>query len=163
MVDITFDMFFDRENVKRHVKDGTKSFLSKAGAFARRTMKGIIRAGKKPAKPGTPPKSHTGLFKEKIYFGFDESTQSVVVGPSFFKKQSPPVPQLLNEGGSVPGNGRTIYVDPGQGRDASGRFVSGKRAVRVTGNMQYRSFPYVAPTWDKVEPQFPKLFSNAIT
>lgn len=137
MVNITFDMFFDRAGVVKHIRDGTKSVLAKAGAFGRRTMKGIIRSGKKPAKPGNPPKSHSGTFKELIFFGYDESTESMVYGPQLFKKGDPPVPQLLNEGG-IGVNSRTR-----------------KPAT-------YRAFPFVEPTLDIEAPKFPELFTNSI-
>ena len=138
MIDVKFSMFFDTEGVKKHVRDGTKSFLSKVGAFARRTMKGLIRPGKKSAKPGSPPKSHTGLFKELIFFGYDAESQSVVVGPQFRKSQKPPVPQLLNEGGTVAKHWRT-----------------GKPAA-------YNKFPYVEPTWEIEEENWPNLFRESI-
>lgn len=137
MIDIKFNMFFDRAGVVQHVRDGTKSVLSKAGAFARRTMKGLIRSGKNPAKPGNPPKSHTGLFKELIFFGYEAASQSVVIGPAFRSRQNPPVPQLLNDGGEAI-NWRT-----------------GKPAT-------YQAFPFVEPTLAIEAPKFPELFTNAI-
>jgi hypothetical protein len=139
MVDIKFSMFFDKPGVIKHVKDGTESVLSKAGAFTRRTMKGLIRPGKKPAKPGKPPKSHTGIFKDLIYFGYDEKTQSVVIGPKLSKRsQSPTVPELLDRGGTIAHHWKT-----------------GKPAT-------YHAFPYVQPALEIEAPKFPELFTNAI-
>lgn len=137
MIDVKFSMFFDRANVQKHVKDCTKSVLSKAGAFARRTMKGLIRSAKKSADPGDPPKSHTGRLKDLIYFGYDEQSQSVVIGPALFKSQNPTVPQLLNEGG------------------VTKHWRTGKPA-------RYRAFPFVEPTMEIEEPKIPNLFRDAI-
>jgi len=129
-------MFFDRENVIKHVKDGTKSALSKLGSYVRRTAKGLIRPGKKAAKPGNPPHSHAGQLKELIYFGYDEQTESMVVGPQLFKRRNPTVPDLLEHGGTT-----TDY--------------RGRRAT-------YRGNPFMLPALEKESAKAPSLFANAI-
>src|SRR5690349_8419313 len=101
-INIKFSSFFDRPAVKAKVKDGTQSALSKIGAFVRRSAKGLIRPGKKAAKPGNPPKSHVGTLKDLIFFAYDDKNDSVVIGPQLFRsKTNPTVPQLLEVGGTT--------------------------------------------------------------
>lgn len=140
MVDIKFEMFFDRPRVLRKVKDGTKASLSKLGAFVRRTAKGLIRSGKRSAKPGSPPKSHLGILKDLIFFGYDERRESVVVGPQLFKgkaqRANPTVPNLLEFGGET---------------------VNWRGHAAV-----YHAFPFMHPAMEKESPKFPDVFSGCV-
>ena len=136
MVDVKFSMFFDRAGVIKKVKDGTKSVLSKAGAFVRRRAQTSIRKRKKSSTPGSPPSSHVGLLRQLIFFGYDARTESVVVGPKLLKSKSPTVPQLLEFGGRV-------------------------RTKEGTPNT-YRRFPFMAPALKAEAPKFPSLFANAV-
>lgn len=144
MIDVKFSMFFDRERVQRRVKDGTKSVLSKAGAYIRRTArKSMGNRGKrnKSARPGQAPRVHAGQLKDLLFFGYDERTNSVVIGPQLYgRSTNPTVPHLLEFGGSV---SRT---------DKHGR-------QRV---YHYHAFPYMRPALEKEMPNFPGLFSGSI-
>jgi len=138
VTEIKFKQFFDRATVIQHVKDGTKSVLSKAGAFIWRRAKSSIRKRKKIADAGSPPSGHTNRLRDLIFFAFDEASRSVVVGPLFFKKKNggKTVPLLLEEGG-VGVNSR------------------GKPAT-------YRKFPFMQPALEKEQHNFPELFANSI-
>ena len=74
--------FFDSKKVEDSVSKVEKANLSKAGAFIRRSAIFSIPSGKGSSKPGQPPKSHSGVLKKFIYFAFDPSSRSVVVGPA---------------------------------------------------------------------------------
>ena len=74
--------FFDSKKVEDSVSKVEKANLSKAGAFIRRSAIFSIRSGKGSSKPGQPPKSHSGILKKFLYFAFDFSSRSVVVGPA---------------------------------------------------------------------------------
>ena len=74
--------FFDSKRVEDSVSKVERANLSKAGAFIRRSAIFSIRSGKGSSKPGQPPKSHSGILKRFLYFAFDSSSRSVVVGPA---------------------------------------------------------------------------------
>ena len=103
--------FFDRQAVIAAVGRANVLALSKAGAYIRRSAKGLIRSGGKKGKvslPGEPPRSHVGSLRDLIFFSWDARTRSVVVGPALFK-QSPDaaspvsgtVPSVLEHGGQI--------------------------------------------------------------
>ena len=68
-------LFFDRQAVISKVDAATRRVLSKFGAFVRRSAKSSIRKLKKPAPPGHPPSSHTGLLK-KFIFGYGAAVRA---------------------------------------------------------------------------------------
>jgi hypothetical protein len=77
--------FFDSKAVTRRVDPKKKRFLSKFGAFTRRTARSSIKSGGKKNKtsaPGEPPRAHgKSLLKKGIFFGYDFRNESVVIGP----------------------------------------------------------------------------------
>lgn len=99
--------FFDRDKVKGLVDEGTREFLGKAGSNVMTTARGLIRSpGKKgkSSKPGSPPKSFTGLLRDKIVFVYDPNKKTVVIGPT--KVNTGLV--TLDDGDSVPVRSQTI-------------------------------------------------------
>lgn len=98
-------MFFDSKEVVAKTDKATRSVLSKIGAFIRRDAKSSIRPGGKKHKSslaGQPPRSQTGLLKKFIFFGFDTSSQSVVVGPAKLNGvKGKDAPHTLEYGGSI--------------------------------------------------------------
>lgn len=140
MLDVKYSQFFDRDGVKAKVKDGTKSVLSKAGAFVRTRAKRSIRPAPKKSKikpvPGQPPRSHVGLLKDLIFFGYDANTESVVIGP-----------QKLN-GRATSGAEALEFGGPG---------VTSKGTKAI-----YRKFPFMAPALDAERDNFPNLFANSV-
>ena len=160
---VNYSMFFDRPKVMRAVRDGSKSVYARFGAFIRTSARSSIRQRKRVAAAGSPPSSHDGRLRDFIFFGYDDRTETTVVGPALFKRQSPTAPNLLEFGGQVQGDGRVIYVTREAGRDESGRFVSqGKKRVELNGQITYRAFPFMSPALDKNVDKFPGLFSGAI-
>ena len=134
-------MFFDRQAVISKVDAATRRVLSKFGAFVRRSAKSSIRKRKKPAPPGQPPSSHTGLLKKFIFFGYDAARQSVVIGPTRLnQKGRGEAPPLLEYGG------KTTLVRRGKKK-------------RVT----YQARPYMGPAFEKEKPQLPAMWRGSIT
>lgn len=177
-IDQAKNFFFDRQRVLAATDRATQSRLSRAGAFIRRTAKGLIRKGKKPSKPGRPPKSHVGTLKDFLYFAFDPFQRSVVIGPAktnqvFFDGDGRPVtgtvPEVLEYGGSisilewqVPENLGTRRA--GQWVRADLRFKRNrqdwkrrKRTVRIAAR------PYMQPAYTINEPKIGPLWADAIT
>lgn len=134
-------LFFDRAIVSA-VDKATRSNLSKAGAFVRRTMKGLIRKGKKSSVPGKPPKSHTGLLKDFIYFVYEPRSRSVVVGPAKLNKPGL-APATLEHGGTT-----TIV-----------KRVHGKRTHK---NVRIAARPYAKPALDKERPKFAQFWADTV-
>lgn len=76
-------MFFDRSRIRNAMNRATFRALSRFGAFVRTAAKSSIRARKKKvSSPGQPPSSKTGILKKYLFFGYDRSTESVVIGPA---------------------------------------------------------------------------------
>jgi len=98
-------MFFDSKEVIAATDKAARSVLSKIGAFIRREAKSSIKPGGRKHKtslPGQPPRSQTGLLKRFIFFGYDTSTQSVVVGPAKLGGvKGKDAPHTLEYGGST--------------------------------------------------------------
>jgi len=76
--------FFDTKVVKQSIDRKKRAFLSKFGAFTRRDAQQSIRpAGKRDisSRPGEPPRGHTKVLKRKIFFAFEPTRETVVIGP----------------------------------------------------------------------------------
>ena len=133
-------LFFDREAVTSKVSPATRKVLSKFGAFVRRTAKGSIRNRRKPAPPGSPPSSHTGLLKKFIFFGYDTDARSVVIGPTRLnQKGRGEAPPLLEYGGKA-------------------TLVRRGKKKRTT----YKARPYMGPAFEKEKPQLPAMWRDSV-
>lgn len=141
MIHLEFkQLFFDRKAVMSKVDAASRKVLSKFGAFVRRSAKSSIRKRKKPAPPGSPPSSHTGLLKKFIFFGYDLDAQSVVIGPTRLnQKGRGDAPPLLEYGGKTTLKRR------------------GKRK-RTT----YKARPYMGPAFEKEKPQLPAMWRDSV-
>jgi hypothetical protein len=64
-----------------------------------------------PSRPGEPPRSPTGLYRDTILFAYDQGTHSTVVGPVALNgRQGRDVPHTLEEGGRTEYRGNTIFI-----------------------------------------------------
>ena len=105
-------MFFDRDGLVQKTNAATRRALSKFGAFVRTRARSSIRPGKKPSAPGRPPRSHTGLLKKFIFFGYDPAAQSVVIGPARLNKSTFEALEALEYGGtSQNSKGKRIEIE----------------------------------------------------
>jgi hypothetical protein len=102
------EFFFDKEKVLSALKRGTAQALSRIGAYVRATAQNSLSDDTKPSKPGHAPKSHTGYLRHFLFFVFDESRKSVVIGPALLNQQNPDpkpvdqtVPGILEFGGQA--------------------------------------------------------------
>lgn len=161
--------FFDREVVSRAMDAASRRNLSKAGAFVRRTAKGLIRFGRRASRPGNPPRSHTGALKRFLWFAFDPSSKSVVVGPAktnqvFFQQDGTPVrgtvPSVLESGGQVRILEVLRYGRWGRADLRSRRRLAGLKTRMRTVDIKAR--PYMAPAWERERPKFPELWRNSV-
>lgn len=136
MLNIKYSQFFDKPGVINKIKAGARGALSKAGAYIRQRAKTSIRKRKRPASPGSPPSSHTGRLRDAILFGYDERTDSVVVGPTKYKNSNPTGAELLEYGGT-------------------GKTAKGKAAY-------YHAFPFMHPAEAAERPHTLALFANCV-
>lgn len=153
-VKIGFDLntvksqFFDRQAVLSAVDKATRKVLSRFGAFVRTRAKSSIRKAKGPSAPGSPPHSHVGLLRQFIFFMFNPSDQSVVIGPTLIRQRSAygptTVPEVEEYGGTV---ARTI------------RF---KRWQKVE-TARYPARPFMGPAfeYEKVH-SLPKMWADSV-
>lgn len=170
-IDQAKSRFFDVPRVINAMDAATYRALSKAGAFVRRTAKGLIRkVGKKgtPSSPGSPPKSRTGILKDYIFFAWDPGRRSVIIGPAktnqvFFQGAGQPatgtVPAVLEYGGQI---GILEWFLPTRQKwvraDLRSKRKIAERQTRIrTVNIEAR--PYMGPALEKEAPNFPSLWS----
>lgn len=93
--------FFSSKEVQSHVDKETRQVFSKFGAHVRRRARQSIRKRKTASPPGKPPSSHSGKLKRFIFFGYDKTKRSVVVGPvRLTGKNKGDAPELLEYGGA---------------------------------------------------------------
>ena len=141
MIDMRFkELFFDAKAVTSRVDVATRRVLSRFGAFVRRTAKSSIRKRKRPAPPGNPPSSHTGLLKRFIFFGYEPRKRSVVIGPALLTQRGRgEAPSLLEYGGTA----------------------SLKRRGRRR-SVNYKPRPFMGPAMTKELPQLPSMWRNSL-
>ena len=132
----TKQLFFDSAKVIQAVDKGTRKVLSRFGAFVRRTAKGSIRKRKASSAPGSPPSSHTGLLKRFIFFGYDPSRRSVVIGPTRLTE---------NNRGDAPAN-----------------LEYGGMATLNKTNVKIRPRPFMGPAFEKEKQNVPALWRNSV-
>ena len=130
--------FFDRKAVVDATTVAERKVLSKFGAFVWRRSKSSIRKRKKVSKPGQPPSSHVGLLRNLIYFTFDASAHSVVIGPVLINRPTG-APETLEYGG-------VIAID------------DGKQIRRVP----IAPRPYMGPAYEAEKPKLPDMWKDSI-
>lgn len=156
--------FFDRAKVINAVDKATRKVLSKFGSFVWKRAKTSIRKKKGVSPPAGPPYSHTGVLRKFLYFSYDSDRKSVVIGPVRVSGTvDQKAPQLLEYGGSVPGNGRVIFVTNEVGRDIKGKFTSGgKTRVELKGALRYRARPFMHPALEAELPGLPQMWRDSV-
>ena len=136
---VTKAMFFDQKAVLSATDRATRKVFSRFGAYVRTAARSSIRKRKSVSAPGKPPSSHTGLLKKLIYFGYDASRRSVVIGPAPLRGTAE-APPLLEYGGRA------------RRRDRRGK-------VRT---MNYRARPFMGPAFEQERPKLPAMWASSI-
>ena len=131
--------FFDRQRVLTATTAAERRILSRFGAFVRQRARTSIRPRARPSPPGQPPSSHVGLLRRHLYFSWDATQRSVVVGPVRLNQRNGEAPRLLEYGGT---------------------------AVRHHGNRaviaRYLPRPYMAPAFQAELTRLPPHWRNSI-
>ena len=75
---LSFEPSFKRRPVPQ---DARGKVGRRQGALVRTIARRSIRRRKKASQPGTPPTNREGQLKRFLFFSWDPTTQSVVIGP----------------------------------------------------------------------------------
>ena len=87
------------------------------------------------SKPGESPRSQTGLLKRFIFFGYDQATDTVVIGPAKLGGRKN-APEVLEYGGHVTlKSGRDAFIEPR---------------------------PYMGPALEQELDRLPRLWANSV-
>jgi hypothetical protein len=165
--------FFDSEEILEATQKKQRGVLSKAGAFVRRTAKGLIRPGKKPSKPGRPPHTHGDHeLPQNIFFAYDNAREMVVVGPEklnqvYFNGDGQPIsgaiPEVLEEGGTI--QILEVYLEHAQKWVRADLRSKRKLAGRKTRlrKVKIEARPYMGPALKREIDKLPGLWADVIT
>ncbi len=109
-------MFFDQKKVKSAADRATLRVFSRFGAYVRRRSRQSIRRRKRAARRGQPPSSHIGLLKQFIFFVYERTKRSVIVGPARLGGKVGNAPEALEYGGRSQmishGERRSVFIEP---------------------------------------------------
>ena len=104
---------FEWNKLAMKTMDAAKKALIRQAAYIRRVARSSMQKADKPSAPGKPPHAHDNpLIRKLLYFDYDDSTGSVVVGPISGRRRSEQtVPELMEYGGTVqrPGQNARTY------------------------------------------------------
>lgn len=131
----------DLSFIRNKIPDAMRKTAGRHGALVRTIARRSIRKRKAVSQPGKPPTNRTGLLKKFIFFSWDATTQSVVIGP---EKLS----------GVADGNTlrRLEFGGTGFITEKSGR----RRRVR------YRARPTMEPALNAAKQKLPELWRGAV-
>lgn len=131
--------FFDRAKVMAAVDKAFIRNMARSGALVRKIMRQSMRKRKKSAETGKPPSAHGNpKLKDLIFFAYDSSDKSTVIGPVLFAKGE--APELLEKGGTIVRKGR-----------------GGKSRA-----MHYRGNAFAAPALETAAPKLPAIWANSV-
>lgn len=113
-------------------------------ARARANGEPLPYLGRMSAPPGKPPGMKAGHLRDYLFFAWDQSTRSVVVGPMRLRQRSPvagimSIPEVLEKGG-------TSWAGT----------LEKPRKIVVAAR------PYMQPALLKEMPKFPDLWRNSV-
>lgn len=139
------DLFFDSAAVSGALSKERRRALSQGGAFVRKAARDSMRRSPNPSSPGRPPNRHENpLLYRMLFFAYDPSTRSVVIGPQGLTGSN--APNTLEFGGSV--------VVPARRRN--GRVIPSRTA-------QVEERPFMGPATTKVLSKLPEPWANSIS
>jgi hypothetical protein len=171
--------FFDTAGLTDKVEAAKLKALSAIGAYTRKVARNSMKRRKDASPPGTPPNAHVGLFKSLMFFAYDATAKSVVIGPALFtggrlSGSAVPAPAVEEFGGQqalvkkvfqkVTGRKATKSqadaflrkVKDGSIVRKKATFVLEKKAAR------YPARPFMAPALDTSKVKFSSFFLNSI-
>lgn len=168
----TMRLFFDRAAVINAVSKGRRRALSKVGAFVRRTARSLIRSRRRASNPGEPPSSHEGSLRRLLFFAYDQSADSVVIGPALMNGASrhvfthgKTVPETLEFGGQVTA---MEYLAPlGPTKKQKWVWVRSHKAKSISVRQRKRTSrieprPFMRPAFEMNRRAVVQMFRNCV-
>lgn len=156
------ELFFDRMAVIRAAAAAGVRNLARGGSFVMRRARTSMRYRKRGSSaPGTPPFAHkqTGYaLRRLLFFSFDGSSKSVVVGPEQLPNSSvigTTVPNLHEFGGRVVRRVKRRVRAAGGGRDASPAQAAAFRRLVKAGAVDVARGPTTTVTYTAAYPPRP--------
>ena len=135
--------FFDSARVVKATSRAERKVLSRFGAFVRRGARSSIRKRKAVSEPGQPPSSHTGLLKKFIFFAYEPSKQSVIIGPARLNKTTGDALPALEYGGRT-------------------KIVARRRRQRRVRTVNIQARPFMGPVFEKEKTKLPDLWRASV-
>jgi len=115
----------------------------------------LIKKQNRPSKPGAPPHAYgKSQLKKFLFFKYDPSTRSVVIGPEKLGHRDVSVPQVLEKGGSgrirntrrIPraiGDGGVIQIAGVSLGNSRGKATGKTQCVRIDSKGKKRTVAFV--------------------
>jgi len=111
--------------------------------ISERTRDKIAATRRKGKWTGGPPSSHTGLLRRLIFFGYDRSRRSVVIGPQRLNQKIGDAPHALEHGGTS-----TV--------------IEGLRGKRKKRRVKMAARPYMGPAFEQEKPKLAAMWRDSI-
>lgn len=156
--------FWNSKGVQRQKDRRQKRMLMRFGAFVRTRARSLLNksGGKKNvvSMAGQPPRKHKGTLRRHVFFAFDPSVPSVVIGPIIVSgvAGSGKTLRSLEEGGIT--SGREI-IKTGGGRGEGGRFL--KVTTRLGKKLTFRikSHAYMQPAFTEEQSNISSIWRSS--
>lgn len=161
--------FFDKLAVTSRVDKGRVKVLSKFGAFVRTKARSLIRKRKKTSAAGQPPTSRTGKLKRFIFFSYDTTAESVVIGPELFasarkSKDGEPVsgtvPEVLEYHGPI--FIREVQFPDGTWHRATMQNEKKRRLQERYRQVDIKARPFMGPAFRSELEKAPGMWANSV-
>ncbi len=134
--------FFDSKPVVSMMDRKTRKVFSKFGAFVRVKARSLVnkKGGKKnvSAMPGDPPRRHVGTLRRGIFFSYEMSKKSVVIGPVVLGGGSAQNLMALDQSGSV--------------------IIQGQKKQR---RVFIKARPFMMPAYEEEQPKLSAMWKDA--
>jgi hypothetical protein len=151
--------FFDREKVIKAVGIADKKVLSAQGQEVQYQAKGMLWPAKGPSSPGNPPHMHMGLIKKLLYFSYDFSSKSVVIGPAIIDRPTG-APSTLEYGGDA--KMQDIVWKTKSGNEWKGWNQGPRTLHKIIRTIHILPRPYMKPALVKAGPKLAKLWQDSV-
>lgn len=155
--------FIDRKGVVSLVSKRRRAAMARVGGLIRTISRRSLRVRKGISAAGSPPHSHTRILRDGIYFTYDKSADTVVIGPVPAPSRGYDVPATLEAGGRVTQEMvRMSWDETGQFSPAvwfpdSPNIVERRRITYVI-----RARPYMLPAKEQAFAILPSQLINLI-
>jgi hypothetical protein len=167
------NFFTDANPLLKALDKAKRDRLSKTGAILRQSMRQSMRRRKKASPPGQPPSAHGEgrgpLLKERLFFVYEPSTESVITGPEALRGSKSDAPELQERGGTVQ---RSYPKRSPTGRKlksaaAKAAFLRKVKAgqikrERVTRTVKVDARPYAGPALAREDQKLVGLWADAV-